>query len=102
MKGNKRQVKSRIELSVLAPFSQNAFQELELRVGPAKLKPEDHRHAHRQKRHEYRSYQELLGDHLMVGGEDILRPESLFVMIVMIMVAMRMCMIAMFHRMLFS
>jgi hypothetical protein len=56
-------------------------------VGPGELQPEKHGHEYTDNPHEHACDEELLSNHLMVHGEDVLRPEVFYVVLVVVVVS---------------
>jgi len=83
---NQREVHVRVHHPVGGPLTEEGLQNGEALARPSQLKAEQHGHKYPNDAHEHSRYQELLGNHLVIDREDVLRPEVVYVMLVIVVV----------------
>jgi len=96
--GHQGQVHIGVHLPFGRPFAQEGFKDSKLLVGPCELQAEEHGHEHTHNTHEHTGDQELLSNHLVVLGEDVLRPEVFYVVLVIVVVSVVVSVIVRSHR----
>jgi hypothetical protein len=67
-------------------------------IRPCQLQAEEHGHKDTHNAHEHTCDEELLPDHFMVHGEDVLRPEVFYVMLVIVIVSVVVTVFVRSHR----
>ena len=82
MNRHKRQVSVPVEHPSRGPLAKERFKDGEALSWPPELEAEEDLQNHGNDAHHNCSHQELLGDHLVVVAEDVLRNEALFVVCV--------------------
>ena len=84
MYGYQGEVHVGIQNAVWSPFAQEGLKDWEALARPSQLEPEKHRHEYADEAHKHSRNKELLRDHFVIGRENILRPEVVYRMLVVI------------------
>ena len=80
MNGDQGQVRIAIQDTVRRPLAQESLEDGKAFTGPAQLQSEEYRQHNGYNAHHNGGHQELLGDHLVIVRENVLRDEAFFVM----------------------